>query len=150
MTDLDNLRTQCELADALDISDRRVRQLEELGVIVRHPNGGYDIDKNRRRCRIFTDHDIDLATTAVEQAARDVEDALDQIRAAPAEGRRRLAQKLGPAVGVLDGAMRLANALAPEHQRPLLNSYTTMLIGRTAGELFDLCGWQLESDSQDG
>ena len=108
------LASQSELASALAISDRRVRQLEDQGVIPCHPDGGYDVDRCRRRYRLFIDRDIDRVATAVEEAAERAEDALDQIRGEPdLEGRRVLANGLGGAIGELDGAMRLANALAP-------------------------------------
>jgi hypothetical protein len=57
----EKLLSQTDLAKELAISDRRVRQLEERGVVIRHPEGGYDIHRNRRRYRLFIDRDLEGA-----------------------------------------------------------------------------------------
>jgi hypothetical protein len=143
----EKLLSQTDLAKELAISDRRVRQLEERGVVIRHPEGGYDIHRNRRRYRLFIDRDLEGAANGVEEAAKRADDALDQIRAEPdLEGRRLLAQGLGSAIGELDGAMRLANALAPESARAMLESYTRMVVGRTASEFLELCNWRVAAE----
>ena len=144
MTRTEELTTQSKLANELGVTDRRVRQLEDQGVIVRDCDGGYDVGLNRRRYRLFIDHDVDRVATAVEEAARRSDDALDQIRIEPSlKKRRALAQKLGSTIGELEREMRLANALAPEHHRKLSDSLTRMIVGRAVGELLDLCGWQI-------
>jgi hypothetical protein len=143
----EKLANQSELANALGISDRRVRQLEEQGVIIRCPDGNYDVDWCLRRYRLFIDRDINQVAMAVERAVERVDNALDQLRGEPGlEVRRRLVERLGPAVGELDGAMRLANALAPATHRELLESYTRMVVGRTAAEFLDLCNWRLAAE----
>jgi hypothetical protein len=118
-----------------------------LGVIVRHPTGNYDVDRNRQRYRLYIRRDIDEVTAAVEDAARRADDALDQIRAEPVlEERRQLAKRLGRTIGELDGAMRLANALASESSRPLLDSYTNLFVGRAATEFLGLCNWRISAE----
>jgi hypothetical protein len=42
--------------------------------------------------------------------------------------------------------MRLANALAPESARPMLESYTRMVVGRAASEFLELCNWQIAAE----
>jgi hypothetical protein len=141
------LLSQADLAKQLAISDRRVRQLEEHGVIVRHPKGNYDLDRNRRRYRLYVDRDIDQVAIGVEEATKRADEALDQIRSEPSlEERRRLAKRLGSVIGELDGAMRLANALAPESERALLDSYTRLFVGRAATEFLDLCDWRVAAE----
>jgi phage terminase Nu1 subunit (DNA packaging protein) len=76
MSSATKLANQSELADALEISDRRVRQLEDRGVVVRHSDGNYDVDRNRRRYRSFIDRNIDEVTAGVEKAAKGADDAL--------------------------------------------------------------------------
>jgi hypothetical protein len=116
-------------------------------VIIRHPDGDYDIDQNRRRYRLFIDRDLEGAADGVEEAAKRADDALAQIRAEPdLEARRLLAQHLGSAIGELDGAMRLANALAPECARAMLDTHTRMVIGRAASEFLDLCNWRIAAE----
>jgi hypothetical protein len=147
MSSATKLANQSELADALRISDRRVRQLEDRGVVVRHSDGNYDVDRNRRRYRLFIDRNIDEVTAGVEKAAKGADDALDELRAEPnLEQRRLLSKRLGPAIGELDCAMRLANALAGESARPMLESYTRMVVGRAASEFLELCNLQIAAE----
>jgi hypothetical protein len=136
---------QSKLAEALAITDRRVRQLEDQGVLVRDSLGTYDVAVNRYRYRLFKTRDNDRPSADAEQAAWRAQDALDQIHAAPSlKARRRLARKLGPTIGELGEAMRLANALLEEqHERAFLNLFTQLLVDRAFAELRDLCGWKL-------
>ena len=39
--------------------------------------------------------------------------------------------------------MQLANAMADEHERQMLADFTNMVVGRSMGELFALCEWQV-------
>jgi hypothetical protein len=139
--------SQIDLATELGISDRRIRQLEEKGVVVRNTRGNYDVDRNRRRYRLFIDRDMERVANEVEEAAERAADVLDQMRAEPdLSTRRLLVQRLGSTVGELDSAMKLANALAPDSSRALLDSYTNMVVGRLTSELFDLCNWQIAGE----
>jgi hypothetical protein len=143
----EKLLSQIDLAKELAISDRRVRQLEEQGVIIRRPDGDYDIDRNRRRYRVFIGRDLEGAANSVEKAAKGADDALDELRGEPdLEQRRLLAQGLGSAIGELDGAMRLANALAPESARAMLDTFTRMVVGRAASEFLELCAWRIADE----
>jgi DNA-binding transcriptional MerR regulator len=128
---------QSKLAEALAITDRRVRQLEDQGVLVVAVNG--------YRYRLFKTRDNDRPSADAEQAAWRAQDALDQIHAALSlKERRRLARKLGPTIGELGEAMRLSNALLEEqHERDFLNMFTQLLVDRAFAELRDLCEWKL-------
>jgi hypothetical protein len=138
---------QAGLADALAITDRRVRQLEDQGVLVRDFGGRYDVGFNRHRYRLFKTRDYHQAAIDIEQAARRAQDALDQIRAASGLNERRtLAPELGPAIGELYRAMKLCNALADEHERLLFATFTRMVVGRAVGELLSLCNWELADE----
>ena len=144
MIHTEELTSQSKLANELGLTDRRVRQLEDQGVIVRNCDGRYDVGLNHSRYRLFIDRDIDRVATAVEEAAKRSDDALDQIRTEPSLKKRRvLAQKLGSAIGQLELEMKLANALAPEHHRQLSDSLTCMIVGRAVDELLELCNWQI-------
>jgi hypothetical protein len=69
------------------------------------------------------------------------------MRAEPdLEQRRLLAQDLGSAIGELDGSMRLANAMAPESARAMLESFTRMVVGRAASEFLELCDWRIAAE----
>jgi hypothetical protein len=135
---------QSKLAEALAITDRRVRQLEDQGVLVRDSLGTYDVAVNCYRYRLFKTRDNDRVSADAEQAAWRAQDALDQIHAAPnLKTRRRLARKLGPAIGELGDAMALANAFFEAHERDFLNMFARLLVERAFAELCSLCRWSL-------
>jgi hypothetical protein len=58
-----------------------------------------------------------------------------------------LAEEYGPAIGRFGDAMRLSINMAPEHARQLLETHTSMLVGRAISELFDLCEWRNEESN---
>ncbi len=142
MNELVNQRT---LADALNLTTRRVQQLEDRGVIIPQPDGDYDLERNRDRYWLFRDHQMDRVLSELEQAAERADQLISRIRKEPdIRNRRRLAKEHGADIGRLHDAMRLANAMSPEHARQLLGDFTTMVFGRAVSELFELCRWQLE------
>ncbi|MDE5452537.1 hypothetical protein GWE18_06560 [Bradyrhizobium sp. CSA112] len=139
-----NLVDQQTLADRLRLTQRRVQQLEARGVIVRLPDGGYDFDRNQHRYRCFRDRDTVQVKLEIVQAAKDVDEMLALMRTKRrVSQRRRIAMERGPAIGRLDDAMQLSNAMADEHERQMLSDYTNMVVGRSMGEMFALCKWQL-------
>jgi hypothetical protein len=143
-----NLVDQRTLADALRLTPRRIQQLEDRGVVVRHPEGDYDLDLNRRHYRWFHDRDTPRVNAEIEQSVECVDQMLARIRGEPdiAE-RRRLAEEYGPAIGRFGYAMRLSISMAPEHARRLLEAHTNMVVGRAISELFDLCEWRIDEPS---
>jgi hypothetical protein len=144
------LTTQAGLANALNLTDRRIRQLVDLGVVVREPDGNYDLDLNRRRYRLYIDRDVDRIADDIENASIEVDEALKLLHDEPDLSKRRaLGREVGFVVGQLDRAMRLANALAPEHDKPLLETYTRMVVGRAAGAWMDLCRIILADDKEE-
>ena len=61
------MATIYEAADRLGLTTRRVRQLEDAGVLFRGPEG-FDLDESVRRYRIFTEHDVEAAIHDIEAA----------------------------------------------------------------------------------
>ncbi len=123
-----NTGDQPELARHLGVSDRRVRQLEVEQIITRLDGEPalYDLDVNIRRYRLYADHDIDVICREIEQAAQRVEDLFKLLRAEDdVQKRREIVSSKGGAIGQMDAAMSLANALAPQHSRDLLKAFKT-------------------------
>jgi DNA-binding Lrp family transcriptional regulator len=139
---------QQELAWRLGISDRRVRQLESEGVVERLDGEPprYDLDANARRYRLYVDHDIDTVCREVEEASGDVDDLFERMRmAGDVEKRRLIAKQDGHAIGRLDAAMALSNALAPEHARQMLGTFRNLIIGRACSDFLELCEVRLDT-----
>ena len=133
---------QQELARHLGVSDRRVRQLEAECVVERLDGepARYDLDANARRYRLYADHDIDTVCQEVEAATKDVADLFDRMRKADdVEERRLIAKHNGHAIGRLDAAMALSNALAPEHARQMLGTFRNLVVGRACSDFLELC-----------
>ena len=143
---------QQELARHLGVSDRRVRQLEAEGVVERLDGEPprYDLDANARRYRLYADHDIDTVCREVEEASRDVDDLLGRMRmAGDVEERRLIAKQDGHAIGRLDAAMALSNALAPEHARQMLGTFRNLVVGRACSDFLELCDGRLDIPAED-
>lgn len=137
---------QHELARHLGVSDRRIRQLEAANVIVRLDGEPvrYDLDANVRRYRMYADRDMDAACREVELASAYVDEMLGRMRAEDIVSVRwQIAEQDGGAIGQLQAAMCIANALAPEHARDMLRNYTRMSVGRAIGECLCLCNWRI-------
>jgi DNA-binding Lrp family transcriptional regulator len=143
---------QQQLARHLGISDRRVRQLEAEGIIERldvEP-AKYDLAGNTSRYRMYANRDLNAICREIEDAAERVDDLLERLRAeGDVNKRRRIAEVDGSAIGRLDAAMALSNALAPEHARDMARTFTKLLIGRTISEFFELCRWRLDIPAED-
>ena len=143
---------QQELARHLGISDRRVRQLEAELVISRLDGdpARYDLDVNARRYRLYANRDIDTVCDEILEATKDVEDVLKRLANEPdIQKRREIAKEDGGAIGRLDGAMKLATALQPEHSREMARTFNNLIIGRAAGDFFELCNWRLDISAED-
>ena len=143
---------QQQLARHLGISDRRVRQLEAECVVERLDGEPprYDLDANARRYRLYADHDIDTVCQEVEEATKDLADMFDRMRmAGDVEERRLIAKQDAHAIGRLDAAMALSNALAPEHARQMLGTFRNLIIGRACGDFLELCERRLDTPAEE-
>ena len=138
------------LARHLGISDRRVRQLETELVISRldGDTARYDLDVNSRRYRLYADHDTDTAAREIDEASACVQRLFGRLRAeGDIQKRRQIAVEEGHAIGQLDAAMTLGSALASEHARDMLKTYTKMILGRAMADCFELCNWRLAEEA---
>ena len=129
-----------------------MRQLETELVISRldGDTARYDLDVNARRYRLYANRDIDTVCDEIIEASKDVEDVLKRLANEPdIQKRREIAKQDGGAIGRLDGAMKLATALQPEHSREMARTFNNLIIGRAAGDFFELCNWRLDTSSED-
>lgn len=126
-----------ELIDRLALTERRVNQLVDSGVIVESGDGTFDVERNLRRYRAYRDGDFEYVAGELASASDRFSDGIRRLQAEPdMEKRRTLEERdpIGPQIGRLDAAFRLGNAMSREHSRPLLDEYT----GRKIGDCFNL------------
>jgi hypothetical protein len=134
-----------EMSERIGVTVRRVRQLEELGVLIRNAKKVFEIEWNANRYRVFADGSHDESSHEIERAARDLDAAFDRLRAERnADKRRKMAPEVGPLVGRLDAALRLAAALASPALRPLIERAVVADSGRVLAEFAALVGLTIE------
>ncbi len=146
-----NTGDQLELARHLGVSDRRIRQLEAEQIIERLPDEPtrYNLDASARRYRLYAGGDMDAVCRQIEEASTRIDDMFTRMRAEDdIQKRREIAKQDGGAIGQLDVAMSIANALAPQHSRDLLKAFKDMCVGRAIGECFELCNWRYVEDAE--
>ena len=171
-----NTGDQLELARHLGVSDRRVRQLEAEQIIERLDGElvRYDLNACARRYRMYADGDIDAICRNIEEASADIDAMLERMRNEPyIQKRREIAKQDGGAIGRLDVAMKVAIVLQPEHSRGMARTFNNLyqialsrpfgatagsimylfslplIIGRAAGDFFELCNWRLDTAAED-
>lgn len=136
MTKLDE-NGKRELVDRLALSERRVNQLIETGVIVESGDGTFDVETNRRRYQAFKDEDREYVISELSAASERFVAGIRRLEAEPDMTKRRAIEKrdpVGPEIGKMDGAYRLGNAISEQGHRPLLAMFT----GRNVGDMFNL------------
>jgi hypothetical protein len=128
---------QGELARHLGLTARRIRQLEDDSVISRGHDNLYDVENCERRYRAFREGDRVAASYEIERLAREVSREMNKLLAVgDIEERRRLAKRIGPLMGELDGQLLLAAAMGPAGpQREFERSYVNMLSGQMFSDL---------------
>ncbi len=145
-----NVVDQVELARHLGISDRRVRQLEAEKIVERLPDEPtrYDLDASARRYRLYAGGDMDAVCRQIEEASTRIDNMFSRMRAEDdIQRRREIVASEGGAIGQLDAAMSIANALAPQHSCDLLKTFKYMCVGSAIGECFALCNWRLANEA---
>lgn len=144
-----NIGDQLELARHLGVTDRRVRQLEAEKVIERLDDGGYDLDESRRRYRLYASGDMDAVCRQIEDGSKCVDEMFSRMRAEDdVEKRRQIVAEDGRAIGRLQVAMDIANAMGPEPAREMLRTFTKMSMGRVMSECLSLCNWRHVADAE--
>jgi hypothetical protein len=96
------------------------------------------------RNRHAVEDDSDLV--ALEDAARHVDEALDELRSEPdtENRRRRVRAGLGHVVGEFEQALGRARAGHRPERRMVEQPFVDRLMGATIFELFTLCSWKLK------
>jgi hypothetical protein len=135
------------LAKVLGVTPRRTRELEDEGIIVRHPDDSFDEAECVRRYRLYADRDIETVADEAERLLEQIEAGFRRMEAVRGlEERRRIGKQFAPAIGRFDRALRLANSMMPVHARPLLNTCTDVSSGRFVARYLELTGQQLRDD----
>jgi hypothetical protein len=142
---------QGELARHLGLTARRIRQLEDECIISRRDDNLYDVEKCERRYRVFRDGDRAAVSYEIERLAREVSREMNRLLAIERiEERRRIAKRVGPLMGELDGQLLLAAAMAPAGpQRELERSYVNMLSGQMFSDLLKALQVEVTAESQE-
>lgn len=138
------------LADELGVTPRRVRQLADLGVLRRLPDGGFDGDESLAAYRTFLaglgSHEYRTLLDETLELADEVQRGLAKLRKVPQPKRLAAAENgVGPLVGKLIHRLGLLAATAPDG--PLRNfehQHVEMLAGRLVGALLNVLEVELE------
>ena len=132
-----------DLTDRLGLTSRRILQLEHENVLDRRRAIGW----NENRYRIYSTDSIDVLAEEIGRLAKSLDSGMTRMSEIDdIEKRRKLGLKVGPLIGQFSEAMDLANAMARPSQRPLLNDYTIMLVGRTVRQFLELMRWNVAED----
>lgn len=136
-----------ELAEYLGLTERRVRQLEDEGVFVRDANELFDVARNADRYRVYSRKDVDTVADEIERLGSAIDAGMNRLYAeSDLKKRRKLGPEVAPLIGQIYAAMRLGNAIASPHSRPLLTNYVNMYVGRLIGEYLDVLSYRLADD----
>jgi hypothetical protein len=141
-----------ELEARLQLGRRQIDRLEALGVLIAGSDERFDLALNERRYRAFMGRDADYVARQIDKAVEDFQAGMAELAAEPdLHKRRKLAEtlKAGSAIGQLDAAMRLGNAISSEAQRPLLGIVTRGEIARLLATYLDLLEFEYAEDSAD-
>lgn len=121
------------MAAALGMPTCRLRDLERVGVVVRRPDGAFDVEKNRTRYDLFRRGDVDGLNEAIWRAAAEVEQAIAAVDPA-ARGFKRAARRVERALLDLHDILRLARAMRPDDTR-LISDLHNKLLSRARGAM---------------
>jgi hypothetical protein len=116
---------QKQLAAALGLTERRIRQLEDERVLekVDGDRSLYDLGSSKRRYQVYSSGNLDTVTFEIERASDDLSAILADMEAAPVPNRMPMARKVGPAMAALGGWLHVSAAMLPKHERPLIHHY---------------------------
>ena len=137
------------MIDEIGLTQRRVDQLIEHGVLVAGGDNVFDFELNLRRYRAYKARDFDYVARELGEASAALEVGLKVLRAETNLKKRRQIEKreaFGANVGRLDRAFLLGNAMAPEGHRPLLSIVTNQAVGAMIGEYCELLGVEINDD----
>jgi hypothetical protein len=128
-----------QLATKLGVTRQRVGQLIQEGVIIDGPDGTFDIEVNAARYEKYLAGDLVAAADEIEELVKAVDDGMTRLRATRGvERRRKLGREIGPLLGKLNAALRLAIAMAPPHARAILTTCANVSSGDLLSEFMEL------------
>ena len=138
------------IAKELNLTARRVRQLEAEGVFRKLPDGKYDRDECADAYLAFRAGRGSAAMSRVHDDASRLADEIDfelaKLQKLPIEKRMEVASDehgVGAKVGRLIHLLGLMAACAPEHRRDFEKSHVQMLHGVLLGSLLNAIGAEL-------
>jgi hypothetical protein len=118
---------------------RHVGQLINEGVFVDRPDGSFDIEACAARYETYLAGDLGAAADEIEELLKAVDAGMQRLRATRGiEQRRKLGREIGPLLGKLDAALRLAIAIAPPHARAVLTTCANVSSGGLLSEFMEL------------
>jgi hypothetical protein len=128
-----------ELASRLGLSRQRIWQLAQEQVFLDGPDGNLDLATCVERYQKFSSGDVGAVADEIEELLKAVEAGMSRLRAARGiEQRRKIGREIGPLLGKLDAALRLAIAMAPPHARPVLTTCANVSSGSLLSEFMEL------------
>lgn len=107
------------LAHELGLTDRRIRQLRDDGVLAELPDGSFDRVEARAAYAALTGSSADREAflDATDALRVEIETGIGQLADAPPERKSALAEDLGPKVGRLVGRLQACPNFAPAGSR---------------------------------
>ena len=140
-----------ELAAELNVTARRVRQLAEMGVLRRHPNGEFDPNEAGEAFRIYsrpTPAALSALCDAIDTDARAVEAGLRRLSQMPQEKRLDAAMRgVGPRIGQMVARLDLLAAVAPSDRREFEQSHVRLIQCDLVGAMLDTIGVELDMEA---
>lgn len=142
--------TPAELAREIGVTARRIRQMEDEGVIRRLPGDVFDLDECEQAHRLLVGRnpaDVAAVRNEAEALAGQVEDDLRKLARLPLAKRMAAAEAgVGPAIGKLTHLLSLLAAVAPVERRDFERHHVGLVSGNLIRSLLDALNVEIGSD----
>lgn len=141
-----------ELARHLNLTDRRVRQLVDEGVIRQLADGRFDLRECQRHYRIFSrrdELDIERLERDVVDLAQAAEDGIRDLAELPMEDRQAAAGPVGALIGKLTASLDLLAALQRQGAvRDFHRGYVSMISATFMRQLLAVLGLEIADEAE--
>jgi len=126
-----------DIARALGITSRRVRQLIDLGVVLPDDAGQIDHAEASRRYTIYVRRDPDEISRMVNRLERVADEACDAAEKLGKRASLAAAQRVAGLAKEFDDLGRLIEAVRPESERGLLAHARKTIVGSLLGDAIE-------------
>lgn len=126
-----------EIARALGVTSRRVRQLIDLGIVIPDETGMIDPAEASRRYGTFVRRDPDEIARLVSRLERIANEACEFADKLSARSSLAAAQRVAAAAREFDDTARLVEACRPESERDLLAHARKSFVGALLGDAIE-------------